>query len=570
MPWDRSSKKEGQVKRKSMKRVGKQILGGAGGAIRRSLYKSMGYQDVDLERPLVAVVNSWNTVCSGHFNLKQIAEFVARGIWVGRGTPIEFSVIAPCDGIANGHEGMRYILPSRDLIANDIETMLHAHCFDGMVLLGSCDKIVPAMLMAAARIDVPSIMVNGGPMLPGRFRDTHICSAAVDEWRGALEKGQINEEEFPCVENSACPTWGSCSMLGTANSMCCFAEALGLSLPGSAMVPAVYAERLRIAQQSGQAIVSLIKRNISARDIITRESMDNAIRLILAIGASTNLVLHTLAIANEAELDISIDDFDRLSRNTPLLTRIMPASEFDVVDFYEAGGVHAVMKELSSLLHLDVLTVTGKTLEENLKGAKIKNFKVIRTFDIPFKKEGGIVVLKGNLAPEGAVAKPAAISSSMYKFTGSAKVFDSEEETTEAILKGKIQSGDVVVIRYEGPRGGPGMREMYTPMKVLHGMGLGKEVALITDGRFSGSNEGLFVGHISPETFEGGPLAAIENKDVITIDIKRRKLWVNLSANQIQERLKKWKKPKSKVEKGYLAFYTKFVTSASKGAILRY
>lgn len=553
-----------------MKRVSKQILGGAGGAIRRSLYKSMGYQDADLEKPLVAVVNSWNTVCSGHFNLKQIAEFVTRGIWVGGGTPIEFSVIAPCDGIANGHEGMRYILPSRDLIANDIETMLHAHCFDGMVLLGSCDKIVPAMLMAAARIDVPSIMVNGGPMLPGRFRDTHICSAAVDEWRGALEKGQINEEEFRCVENSACPTWGSCSMLGTANSMCCFAEALGLSLPGSAMVPAVYAERLRIAQQSGQAIVSLVKRNISASDIITRESMENAIRLILAIGASTNLVLHTLAIANEAELDISIDDFDRLSRSTPLLVCVMPASEFDVVDFYEAGGVLAAMKELSSLLHLDVLTVTGKKLEENLKGAKIKNFKVIRTFDIPFKKEGGIVVLKGNLAPEGAVAKPAAISSSMYKFTGSAKVFDSEEETTAAILKGKIQSGDVVVIRYEGPRGGPGMREMYTPMKVLHGMGLGKEVALITDGRFSGSNEGLFVGHISPETFEGGPLAAIENKDVITIDIKRRKLWVNLSANQIQERLKKWKKPKSKVEKGYLAFYTKFVTSASKGAILQY
>lgn len=537
----------------------------------RALLKSMGYTDYDLQRPLIGIANSWSTIVPGHYNLRQVAAAVRDGIRQAGGTPVEFGVIGVCDGIANGHIGMHYVLPTRDLIAHSIEMMVQAHRLDGVVLLGSCDKIVPGMLMAAARLNVPAILVpggnmQGGPYFDGRKSDVTTLSEAL----GMLKAGKISEEQLAGLEEAVAPGCGSCAFLGTANTMCCLAEAMGMTLSFAGTAPATSAARMRLAQESGRAIVNLIKKGITARQIMTRGSLMNAIKVSTAIGGSTNSVLHIPAIAYEAELNISVDAFDTLSRTTPQIARIYPAGPANILDFHEAGGVPAVMREISSLLELDVMTVTGKSVGQNIEAAKTINRDIIRSLENPFNGEGGLAILRGNLAPNTAVTKPAAIHPSMWTFTGCAKVFDSEEAANEAILNGKIHEGDVVVIRYEGPKGGPGMREMYRAMKILYGLGLALKTALITDGRFSGTNNGCFVGHISPEAAEGGPLAAVRDGDIITIDIPNRNLRVHLEEKEIQQRLAAWQKPEPKIKEGYLALYSRLAESANEGAIIRY
>lgn len=535
----------------------------------RALYKSMGYTDYDLERPLVGVANSWNRVLPGHYNLRLVSEYVQQGIRQAGGTPVEFGVIGACDGIAQGHEGMHYILPTRDLIANDVEMMVQAHRLDAVVLLGSCDKIVPGMLMAAARLDLPAIMVVGGPMeggcaFDGRASDT----TSITEALGMLKTGRIDLETYLKLEDCAAPTCGSCSFFGTANSMCCVAEALGMCLPGSATIPATHAERLRSAQEAGRQIVWLVEKEITARRILDRRAIENAVRVSAALGASTNVALHIPAIAYEAGIDLDMDVFDRLCSTTPHLAKINPAAPANTPDFHRAGGVPAVMKELLGLLHGDALTVTGKTVAENVSGATIQDLGVIRPMSDPWSQQGGLAVLRGNLAPQTAITKPAAIVPEMHCFTGRARCFDSEEEANEAILQGSVQEGEVVVIRYEGPKGGPGMREMYKAMKLLYGRGLALKTAVITDGRFSGTNNGCFVGHISPEAAEGGPIAVVRDGDVITIDIPARRIHLHVEEREIQSRLSGWKRPKPRFTSGYLALYSRLALSAHKGAVI--
>ncbi len=540
-------------------------------AMVRSLYKSMGYSDYDLERPLVGIANSWNRLVPGHYNLRLVSEYVKQGIHQAGGTPVEFGVIAACDGIAEGHDGMHYILPTRDLIANDIELMIEAHRLDALVLLGSCDKIVPGMLMAAARLDIPSIMVVGGPMEGGCEFDNRASDiTSLAEGLGMLKAGKIDEETHRRLEDCAGPTCGSCSFLGTANTMCCTAEALGLTLPGSATIPATHADRLRIAQSSGRRIVEMINERATARNIINRKSIENAIRVNTAIGGSTNVALHLPAIAYEADCEITMDLFEKLCRTTPHIAKMNPAAALNVPDFHFAGGIPAVMKEVLSLLHEDALTVSGKTVAENVSSAQNQNSHIIKTMEEPWSKEGGLAILKGNLAPKTAVTKPAAILPEMRVFTGKARCFDSEESANDAILSGKVQAGDVLVIRYEGPKGGPGMREMFKAMKMLYGRGLALKTALITDGRFSGTNNGCFVGHISPEAAEGGPLAAVKDGDVITIDIPNRSLHLEVPDAEIRDRLSKWTRPAPKFKKGYLALYARLAESADQGAIIRH
>jgi dihydroxy-acid dehydratase len=525
------------------------------GAMVRSLYKSMGYSDYDLSRPMIGIANSWNRVVPGHYNLNLVSDYVKQGIFQAGGTPVEFGTIAACDGISQGHDGGHYILPSRDLIANDIETMIEAHRLDGVVLLGSCDKIVPGMLMAAARMDVPAILVAGGPMEGGCEFDGRAADiTALTEAMGMLTTGKMTEEEYRHLENCAGPGCGSCSFFGTANTMCCLSEALGLSLPGSATIPATRADRLRAAQESGRQIVRMIMEGITARRIINQKSIENTIRLNAAVGGSTNAILHLLAIAYEADVQLNVDKFEELSRGTPLIAKIFPAAAENVPDFHFAGGVPAVMKEILPLLHKDALSVNGKTVAENVAAAKIMNPKMIRTLAQPWAAEGGLAVLRGNLAPNTCVTKPAAIRPEIHKFTGKAHCFDSEEAADQAIMDRKVVEGEVVVIRYEGPKGGPGMREMYTAMKLLFGQGLALKTALVTDGRFSGTNNGCFVGHISPEAAEGGPLAIVRDGDTITIDIPARKLHLHVSDEEIKARL---------------ALYSRLAESADKGAIIR-
>jgi dihydroxy-acid dehydratase len=537
----------------------------------RALYKAMGYSDDDLDRPLIGIANSWNRVVPGHYNLNLVSDYVQQGIRQAGGTPVEFGVIAACDGIAQGHDGMHYILPTRDLIANDIEMMVQAHQLDAIVLLGSCDKIVPAMLMAAARLDLPAIMVVGGPMEGGcRFDGRSSDVTSLTEGLGMLKAGKIEEAEFMELENNAAPTCGSCSFLGTANTMCCVAEAMGLCLPGSATIPATFAERLRAAQDSGRQIVALFNRGITARQILNQKGIENGIRLSTAIGGSTNVALHIPAIGYEADCDISMDLFEKICRSTPHIARMNPAAPPNVPDFHLAGGVPAVMKELLPLLHGDALTVTGKTVAENVVTARILNTGIIKTIEDPWQKGGGLAILRGNLAPNTAITKPAAIHPDMHTFTGKAHCFDSEEQADRAILEGKVKEGEVIVIRYEGPKGGPGMREMYKAMKLLYGRGLALKTALVTDGRFSGTNNGCFVGHISPEAAEGGPLAIVQNGDTITIDIPNRDLKLHLSDEEIQDRLMNWQRPEPKFKKGYLALYSRLAESADKGAIIRH
>ncbi len=549
----------------------KKILERPEWSMHRSLYKAMGYSDYDLDRPLIGIANSWNRVVPGHYNLNQVSEYVKQGIQQAGGTPVEFGVIAACDGIAQGHEGMHFILPTRDLIANDIEMMVQAHRLDAVVLLGSCDKIVPAMLMAAARLDLPAIIVVGGPMEGGCQFDGRAADAtSLMEGLGMLKDGKIDNEKYLNLENCAGPTCGSCSFLGTANTMCCVAEAMGLSLPGSATIPATYAGRWRVAQDSGRQIVELVRQGITARQILNQKGIENGIRLSTAIGGSTNVALHIPAIGYEADCEVSMDLFEQLCRSTPHIAKMNPAAAPNVPDFHHAGGVPAVMKELLPILHGDALTVTGKTMAQNLAVTPPPDRAIIKTMADPWSAEGGLAVLRGNLAPHTAVTKPAAIHPDMHTFTGTAHCFDSEEAANRAILEGLVKEGEVLVIRYEGPKGGPGMREMYKAMKLLYGRGLALKTALVTDGRFSGTNNGCFVGHVSPEAAEGGPLAIVQDGDEITIDIPNRKLHLNLSDQQIQQRLSAWQRPAPKFKRGYLALYSKLAESADKGAIIRH
>ena len=540
-------------------------------SMNRALYKSMGFSDYDLDQPLVGIANSWNRVVPGHYNLRQVSEYVQQGIRQAGGTPVEFGVIAACDGIANGHAGMHYILPTRDLIANDVEMMIEAHRLDAVVLLASCDKIVPGMLMAAARLDIPAIMVVGGPMeggceFDGRASDT----TSLTEGLGMLKSGKIDEATYRELEDRATPTCGSCSFLGTANTMCCVAEAMGLCLPGSATIPATHAERLRSAQESGRQIVTLVKQGITSGQILNRQGIENGIRVNTAIGGSTNAALHIPAIGYEADCEITMDLFEELSRSTPYVAKMNPAAPLNVPDFHDAGGVPAVMKEILEQLHGEALTVTGKTVAENVARARTPNRDIIRTLSDPWSKEGGVAILRGNLAVNTAITKPAAIVPEMHKFEGKARCFDSEEKANQAILDGDVQEGEVVVIRYEGPKGGPGMREMYKAMKLLYGKGLALKTALVTDGRFSGTNNGCFVGHISPEAAEGGALAIVEDGDLITIDIPNRNLHLHVPDEEIERRLAKWQRPEPKFKKGYLALYARLAESADKGAIIRH
>ena len=540
-------------------------------SMQRAYFKSMGYSDYDLDRPLIGIANSWNRVVTGHYNLNLVSEHVKQGIFQAGGTPVEFGVIAACDGIAQGHAGMHYILPTRDLIANDIEMMVQAHRLDAVVLLGSCDKIVPGMLMAAARLDLPAILVAGGPMEGGcQFDDRAADGTSLTEGFGMLKSGKIEPETYRRLEDCAMPTCGSCSFLGTANSMCCVAEAMGMSLPGTATIPATHAARLRAAQAAGRQIVALLEEGLTARDMINGRGIENAIRVSAAIGGSTNVALHIPAIAYEADCcEITMDSFEAVCRSTPHIARMNPAAAPNVPDFHSAGGVPAVMREILPLLHGDALTVTTKSVAENVAAAEVHDRGIIRTLENPWSQMGGLAVLRGNLAPNTAVTKPAAIVPEMHVFAGQARCFDSEEAAIDAILQDQVREGDVIVIRYEGPKGGPGMREMYTAMKLLYGRGLALKTAVVTDGRFSGTNNGCFVGHISPEAAEGGPIAAVEDGDAITIDIPNRRLELHVPDREIQTRLRAWTRPVPKIRSGYLALYARLAESADKGAIIR-
>lgn len=545
-----------------------ELLRGDQGALKRALYKSMGFTDEALSRPIIAVVNSYTNATPGHANLNQLADQVTRGIEAAGGTAMTFSTIAPCDGIAEGHVGMRYILPARDVITASVECMVRAHRFDGIVLLGSCDKIVPGMLMAAARLDLPAIFLNGGPMYPARYHGKDYDGNIVTEAIGWKQRGEIDAKEFLKIENLAEPCVGSCAMLGTANTMGMVAEALGMSLPGCAAIPAVDARRMQAGYETGRAIMKLVERKITARQVITKESIENAIALIMATGGSTNAIMHLQAIHREAGLgDLPLSRFDEFSRRIPQIASVYPASPYDMVDFYHAGGVPAVMAELEPMLHLDCVTCTGEPVGVELqKAERSKMREVIRTAEAPFSETGGVAVLEGNLAPLGAVVKPAAVPEHLLTFKGKARVFQSEQEAVSAIWNGEVEQGTCIVLRYEGPKGGPGMPEMYRPMKALEGMDLAKSCALITDGRFSGSNRGLFVGHISPEAYEGGLLALVEDGDEIAIDIPMRKIELSVNPEILADRKKAWKKPEKDIPDGYLKLYRAASRSAAEGA----
>ncbi|MDA3950311.1 MAG: dihydroxy-acid dehydratase [Spirochaeta sp.] len=535
----------------------------------RSLYKSMGYSDRDLNRPLIGIANSYNRVTPGHANLNTVCDHVKQGILQAGGTPVEFGVIAPCDGIANGHGGMRYILPSRELIANDIEVMIEAHRLDAVVLLGSCDKIVPGMLMAAARLDVPAILVVGGPMLGGVLFDGRSSdNSSLAEAVGMLNNGTMSEAAFADLEERATPCVGSCSFLGTANTMGAVAEAMGMCLPGSSMIPAVMAARLRSAQESGHAIMNLLEHEITARKIINKKGLENATRLGMAIGGSTNMALHLPAIAGDAQVDLSLADLDQIGATTPHIARVYPAGPHNVPDFHTAGGVQAVLKQLEPLLHADALTCTGRTIGAELSDIKATTNEIIRPLDNPWHAQGSLAALFGNLAPRGGVTKPISIAPQLHTISGPAICYDSEEEATSALLNGEIHAGQIVVIRYEGPKGGPGMREMARFMKMVHGKGLHDTIAVVTDGRFSGTNNGCFVGHISPEASEGGPIAHVKDGDVITIDIPNRNLSVDVPDDTLIQRKTDWKAPARRITTRYLALYAALATAADRGAVM--
>lgn len=537
----------------------------------RSVYKSMGFSDSDLRKPMIGIANSWSELVPGSYSLKNVAESVRRGILAAGGTPIEFGVIGACDGTAQGNEGMKYILPTRDCIANDVEVMVQSHQLDGVVLLGSCDKVVPGLLMAAARLDLPAIVVPAGPMLGGREFDGRPSDlTSMSEGCGMLAAGKISEAELNELEDICGPTCGSCSFYGTANTMCCIAEALGMVLTGGALIPAVYAERTRMAAASGEAIVNLVNKGITSRQILNEKSIENAICVLNATGGSTNGVLHILAVARELGISskVMLEKFKDIGKKTPLVAKVNPASKYNMEDFYHAGGIPQVMKEIKSLLNLEVLTVSGESLEQELNNKNYGkvNREVIKTIEDPFDTFGGVAIVEGNLAPNGGITKPSAIKKEMHLFKGNAKCFNSEEEAEEAILNKKIKPKDVLVIRYEGPKGGPGMREMYKAMKYLYGLGFAESTAIITDGRFSGTNNGCFVGHISPEAIECGPIALVEDGDEIIIDIPNGSIMLNVDNDELAKRKKIWVKPKKEIPSGILRLYAKLASSANEGA----
>jgi dihydroxy-acid dehydratase len=534
----------------------------------RALLKALGISDKELGKPFIGVVNSFTDVVPGHAHLKQVAEAVKAGIFSAGGVPFEFNTIGVCDGIAMGHNGMRYSLPSRELIADSVEVMVQAHRFDGIVLITTCDKITPGMLMAAARLNIPAIMVTGGPMLSGMYKGKKVGTDSMFEAIGKVAAGKMSEEELKCLEDVACPTCGSCNGLFTANTMACVTEALGMSLPGCATPVAVSAERLRIAKATGERVVGLVNEDLKPRDILSSDAFENAIMVDMALGGSTNTVLHVTAIANEAEVDLQLSLFDKLSKRVPHITSMIPSGPYDMQDLNLAGGIPAVMKVLKDKLHLDAVTVSGKTVKENIAPATVLNPEVIRPIDNPVHKQGGIAILTGNLAPDGAVVKAAGISANMMVHQGPAKTFDTEEDSMKAIINKEINKGDVVVIRYEGPKGGPGMREMLSPTATIAGMGLSESVALITDGRFSGATRGPCIGHVSPEAAVGGPIGLLKNGDIIEIDVPNRKLNVKLSKEELSKRAKAWTAKEPNVKTGYLARYSQVVQSAHKGSVL--
>lgn len=544
---------------------------GTAQAPHRSLFNALGYTEEERRRPLIGIVNSYNEIVPGHMNLDKITEAVKMGVAMAGGTPVVFPAIAVCDGIAMGHVGMKYSLVTRDLIADSTECMALAHGFDGLVCIPNCDKNVPGLLMAAARVNIPTIFVSGGPMLAGRVEGKKRSLSSMFEAVGSVAAGTMSMEELCEYEEKVCPTCGSCSGMYTANSMNCLTEALGMGLGGNGTIPAVYSERIRLAKHAGMKIMELVEKNICPRDIMTEKAFLNALTVDMALGCSTNSMLHLPAIAHEAGVELDLDIANQLSAKTPNLCHLAPAGPTYMEDLNEAGGVYAVMKELTKkdLLHLDLMTVTGKTVGENIANAMNRDPEVIRPAENPYSETGGIAVLKGNLAPDSGVVKRSAVVPEMMVHEGPARVFDCEEDAIDAIKGGRIQAGDVVVIRYEGPKGGPGMREMLNPTSAIAGMGLGSSVALITDGRFSGASRGASIGHVSPEAAVGGPIALVEEGDIISINIPENTLNVKVSEEELAARRAKWQPREPEITTGYLARYREMVTSGNRGAILR-
>ena len=546
------------------------VKGGAARAPHRSLLRAVGLTDREIGQPFIGIVNSFSEVIPGHINLRSISEVVKGGVRSAGGTPFEVNTIGVCDGIAMGHVGMKYSLPSRELIADSVEIVAQAHAFDALVFIPNCDKIIPGMLMAAARLNIPAIFVSGGPMLAGRLGDRpgeKFDLSTMFMAVGKVSTGEMSETELEELERIACPGCGSCAGMFTANTMNCLTEALGMALPGNGTIPAVDARRIGLARDTGRQVMELLARGIHPRDIITIEAMQNSFMVDMALGGSTNSVLHLIAIAYEAGIDFPLSAINEISAKTPHLTKLSPAGDYRIEDLDLAGGIPAVMKEISGLLNMGVKRVSGKPLAEELAGAEVRDRDVIRSFSQPHSPTGGLTMLFGNLAPEGAVVKSAAVSSGMLRHKGVARVFNSEEEATEAILSGSINPGEVVVIRYEGPKGGPGMREMLGPTSLLSGMGLGDKVALITDGRFSGATKGAAIGHISPEAASRGPLAVVREGDTIVIDIPEHRIDVDLSDEEIKGRLSQLPEFESTIKTGYLFRYAERVTSAGRGAV---
>ena len=535
----------------------------------RSLFHAMGYTNEELQRPMIGVVNSFNEIVPGHMHLREIADAVKMGVAEAGGMPVEFPAIAICDGIAMGHNGMKYPLASRELIADSIEAVANGHAFDGLVMIPNCDKIVPGMLMAAGRLNIPTVVVSGGPMLAGRWKGRDISVSTMFEAAGKFEAGELSADEMEAMEFRACPSCGSCAGLFTANTMNSLTEVLGMGLAGNGTIPAAYSGRRRmLAKKAGWAVMDLVKKNVLPRDIMTLEAFENAIAVDMAIGGSTNTVLHLPAIAHEAGVDLSLDLFDEISRKARYITKMSPGGSYHMQDLDEAGGISAVMKELTKigLIHTDCLTVTGP-LKDRLAHAFVENHEVIHDIDNAYMNKGGIAILKGNLAPLGSVIKESAVEKELLTYEGTAKCYDSEEAAIKAITGGEIKEGHVVVIRYEGPKGGPGMREMLNPTAVITGMGL--KVALLTDGRFSGASRGACVGHISPEAMEGGPIALVKDGDRILVDVPNRRLELLVDEAELARRKAAWKRPEPKVKTGYLSRYARLVTSANTGAVMK-
>jgi len=537
----------------------------------RSLFSAMGYLPDELERPIIGVANSANELIPGHIHLHRVSQAVKDGIRLAGGTPMEFSTIGICDGIAMNHEGMKYSLGSRELVCDSVEVMAKAYPFDGLVLIPNCDKIIPGMMMAALRLNIPCILVSGGPMLAGRFKGRPVDLISVFEGVGKVAGGLMSEEELGLLEQCACPGQGSCSGMFTANSMNCLSEALGIGLPGNGTIPAVHAGRIRLAKTAGQKVLELVDKNLKPRDIMTLDAFKNAIAVDMAFGGSSNTALHLPAIAHEGGISLPLSLFDEISEKVPHICNMSPAGPHHLEDLFEAGGVYGIMKELSkkNLINKKCLNVTGEKLGDLLKTAAVTNPEVIHPLNAPYHEKGGLAVLSGSLAPQGAIVKRIGVQEKAWHFVGKARVFNSEEEAGAAIMAGKIKEGDAVIIRYEGPKGGPGMREMLTPTSILAGRGLDTQCALITDGRFSGGTRGLCIGHVSPEAAEGGPVAFVKNGDRIEIDLVNKRIDIHVNKAEMEKRTRAWKKPQPKIKEGYMARYAKMVTSAATGAVFK-